>query len=171
MNQSTPDRILAVSLSSRGFGYAVMEGANTLVDYGHKVFNEKKNARSLVHVEKLIVRNQPDVLVLCDVKAKGTFRAARIKKLHQAVIALAKKRKLKRAIIPTVQLRSELLGNPKGTKYEMAEMLAKQFSNKLASRLPPKRKFWKSEDSRMDTFDATALAVVYRLEKGSEEKL
>jgi hypothetical protein len=43
----------------------------------------------------------------------------------------------------------------------MAEMLATQFPDELASRLPPKRKPWKSEDSRMDIFDAMALAVVF----------
>jgi hypothetical protein len=59
-------------------------------------------------------------------------------------------------------MRSLLLGNPKGTKQEMAEKLAKDFPDELASRLPPKRKLWKSEDSRMDIFDAIALAVVFR---------
>ena len=62
-------------------------------------------------------------------------------------------------------MRSLLLGNPKGTKQEMAEMLAMQFPDELASRLPPKRKLWKSEDSRMDVFDAMALAVVFRMKR------
>jgi hypothetical protein len=58
-----------------------------------------------------------------------------------------------------------LLGNPKGTKQEMAEMLAGKFPDELASRLPPKRKPWKSEDSRMDIFEAVALALAIRLKK------
>ena len=45
----------------------------------------------------------------------------------------------------------------------MAELLAKKFPDELASRLPPKRKPWKSEDSRMDIFDAVALAVAFRM--------
>jgi hypothetical protein len=32
--------------------------------------------------------------------------------------------------------------------------------DELVSRLPPKRKIYKSEDSRMDIFDAVGLAVV-----------
>ena len=36
-------------------------------------------------------------------------------------------------------------------------MLAMQFPDELASRLPPKRKPWKSEDGRMDIFVAVAL--------------
>jgi hypothetical protein len=42
------------------------------------------------------------------------------------------------------------------------ETLAKQFPDELASRLPPKRKIYKSEDSRMDTFDAVGLAVALK---------
>jgi hypothetical protein len=56
-----------------------------------------------------------------------------------------------------------LLGNPKGTKQQMAELLVMQFPDELASRLPPKRKTWESEDGRMDIFDAVALAVVSRM--------
>jgi hypothetical protein len=97
------------------------------------------------------------------VNAKGSRRAPRIKALHRNVVALAKKRRLKVAKISGTKLRSVLLGDEAGTKQEMAELLAKQFPDELASRLPPKRKPWKSEDTRMDIFDAVALAVVFRL--------
>ena len=45
-------------------------------------------------------------------------------------------------------------------KYEVASVLAKQFPA-LASRLPPKRKIWQSEDYRMGIFDAAAVGVAY----------
>jgi len=157
-------RILAVSLSSRGFGYAVMEGDNRLVDYRNKVVSEDKNVRSLAHIEKIVTRNQPDALVLQELNAKGTHRAPRIKELHRKVVALAKKRKIRMVKISRTELRSKLLGNPKGTKQEMAETLAKQFPDELAARLPPKRKSWKSEDARMDIFEAIGLAVVFQMQ-------
>src|SRR5882672_655611 len=161
-NQTTEQfRILTVSLSSRGFGYAVME-ENTLVDYGKKGINKDKNAWSLDHIGKVIARNQPNVLVLQDVNAKGTHRAPRIKALHRKVVVLAKKRKIKVVKISGTELRRVLLGNETGTKQEMAEVLAKQFPDELASRLPPERKLWKSEDARMDIFEAVGLAVVFR---------
>lgn len=154
-------RTLAVSLSSRGFGYAVMEGNSTLILYGKKVFDDDKNTRSLAHIDKLIVQNQPDVLVLHDVNAKSSHRAPRIKALHRKVIALAKRHNLKVVKIAGIELRSKLLGNPKGTKQAMAELLAKQFPDELASRLPPKRRDWMSEDARMDIFEAVALVVFW----------
>jgi hypothetical protein len=159
MNKTSErSRILAVSLSSRGFGYAVLEGNSRLIYFGKKIFNANKNIRSLAQIEKLIMRSAPDFLVLRDVNAKGTHRDARIKALHRKVIALGKKHKIKLANISGIELRTAVLGNPKGTKDEMAELLAKQFPDELASRLPPKRMFYESEDARMDIFDAVALA-------------
>lgn len=158
-NQTTEQsRILAVSLSSRGFGYAVMEGNNRLVDYGKKIFDEDKNSRSLAHIEKIITHSQPDILVLQDVNAKDTRRDPRIKALHRKVVALTNKRKLKVVKISGTELRAVLLGNSKGTKHQMAQAIAKVFPEELASRLPPKRRDWMSEDSRMDIFGAVGLA-------------
>ena|ERR1035441_6219931 len=161
-NDNKHFRILAVSLSANGFGFAVME-SNTLVDYRNKVFLADKNANSLTHIDKLIVRFQPDVLVLHDVNAKGTYRAPRIKELHRKVVALAQRHKLKVAKLSNTGLRTMLLNDPKGTKHDMAERIAKQFSDELGSRVPPKRKAWTSEPNRMDIFDAVALAVVFRM--------
>jgi hypothetical protein len=164
MNQTSKQfRSLAVSLSSRGFGYAVMEGGSALILYGKMIINQDKNARALAHIEKLITRKQPDVLVLQDVNAKGTRRNPRIKELHRQVVTLAKQHKIKVVKIAGTELRNTLLGNPKGTKQEMAKTLAKQFPDELASRLPPKRKPWASEDTRMGIFDAVALALALRI--------
>jgi|ERR1017187_1129069 hypothetical protein len=164
INHNKHFRILAVSLSANGFGYAVMED-NMLVDYRNKVFLADKNANSLTHIDKLIVRFQPDVLVLHDVNAKGTYRAPRIKELHRKVVALAKKHKLKVERLSNTELRTILLDDPKGTKHDMAKRIAKQFPDELASRMPPKRKAWTSELNRMDIFDAVGLAVVFRLKQ------
>lgn len=158
-------RILAVSLSSRGFGYAVMEGDKRLVVCGKKIFDNDKNIRSLAHLEKMITRNQPDVMALHDVNAKGSFRATRIKQLHRKVFALARQRKIRVVTVSAKELRGMILGNQKGTKHEMAQAIANQFSDELASRLPPKRKDWTSEDSRMDIFDAVGLALHATIKK------
>jgi Holliday junction resolvasome RuvABC endonuclease subunit len=155
----TQFRIAAVSLSTYGFGYAVIEDG-ALVEYRNKVFLADKSANSLTHIKKLIVRFQPTALVLHDVNAKGTYRAPRIKELHRKVVALAKRRKLKAVKISGTELRKTLLGNSKGTKQEMAESLAQQFPDDLASRIPTKRRAWTSENARMDIFDAVGLLVV-----------
>lgn len=155
-------RILAISLSTYGFGYAVMENGCRLVNYGKKVIPKDKNAKSLTGIEKMMVRNRPDVLVLQDVNARGTHRVPRIKTLHKKVLALAKKHDLKVDNISQKELRLTLIGREGATKQEMAELMASRFPDELALRLPPKRKPWVSEDSRMDYFDAVGLVVAHQ---------
>jgi hypothetical protein len=167
MNQTTSKdfRILAVALSARGFGFVVMEGRKTIIECGGRVADGDKNVQSLSKLEKLLNFYRPDVLVLQDVEAKGSRRAPRIKTLNRQIKGMAEKNRIAVKLISGKQLRSLLLGNPKGTKQEMAEVLAMQFPDELASRLPPKRKTWQSEDGRMDIFDAVALAVVFWLKR------
>lgn len=57
--------------------------------------------------------------------------------LLAAVVALAKRHKLKVAKLSNAGLRIRRLNDPKGTKHEMAEILAMKFPDELASRLPP----------------------------------
>jgi hypothetical protein len=45
----------------------------------------------------------------------------------------------------------------------MVELLARQFPDELASRLPPPRKSWTSEDARMDIFEAVGLVLAFCL--------
>jgi hypothetical protein len=168
MNQTTSKhfRILAIALSARGFGFVVMEGQKTIIECGGRVAADgDKNAQSLTKMKKLLNFYRPGVLVLQDVEAKGSRRAPRIKTLNRQIKGMAEKQKIEVKLISGTQMRSLLLGNPKGTKQEMAEMLAMQFPDEIASRLPPKRKLWKSEDGRMDIFDAMALAVVFRMKR------
>jgi hypothetical protein len=170
MNQATSKdfRILAVALSFGGFGFVVMEEQKTIIEFGRRVADGDKNALSLIKMKKLLNFYRPDVLVLQDVEAKGSRRYPRIKTLNQQMKRVAEKHGINVKLISGKQLRSLLLGNPRGTKQEMAEMIAAQFPDELASRLPPKRKLWKSEDSRMDIFDAMALAVVFRLKRAKQ---
>jgi Holliday junction resolvasome RuvABC endonuclease subunit len=161
MIQNKPVRILAVAPLSRGLGYAVMEGPTRLVACGNKAILRDKNAGSLAWVEKFIKFYQPDVLVLPDVTAADTRRAARIKTLHRKIVVLVKKHQLKVRLISVTQVRGELLGDAKGTKQAVAQTLAEKFPVELASRLPPKRRPWMSEDPRMDIFDAVGLAVAF----------
>jgi RNase H-fold protein (predicted Holliday junction resolvase) len=104
-------RILSVALSTKGLGYAIMEGQNVFIAHGNKVVEGgDKNVKSLAQVEKLVARYQPEVLVLQDVVAKGSRRAPRIKSLHRQVVRLAAKHKLTVKLISGKQVRSLIHG-------------------------------------------------------------
>jgi Holliday junction resolvasome RuvABC endonuclease subunit len=161
MIQNKSIRILAVAPLSRGLGYAVMEGPNKLVACGNKAILREKNTGSLAWVKKFVQFYQPEVLVLPNVNAADTRRAARIITLHRKIVTLAKKYQLKVRLISVTQVRSQLLGATKGTKQTVAKALAVKFPVELGTRLPPKRRPWMSEDPRMDIFDAVGLAMVF----------
>jgi Holliday junction resolvasome RuvABC endonuclease subunit len=161
MIQNMNIRILAIAPLSRGLGYAVMEGQDKLVACGNKAILRDKNARALAWVNRFIKFYQPDVLVLPDVTAADTRRAARIKTLHRKIVAWAGKQQLKVRLVSVTQVRTQLLGTTKGTKFAMAQTLAAKFLEELGKRLPPKRHPWMSEDPRMDIFDAVGLAVAF----------
>lgn len=151
-------RVLAIALSTRGFGYAVMEGPNALVGYGRKSVEGDKNAKCLAQVQKLAAFFRPDVLVLQNMRAKGCRRAPRIKDLNQRIIEIAKKQKLKVTLVSTDQIKAAFPADPSGTEYGRAKILAERFPNDLGLRLPAKRRAQDNEDARMDIFDAVALA-------------
>ncbi len=160
-------RVLAIAPSTRGFGFAVLEGQETLVDWGVKSVKGDKNTRSLAKVGELITHYRPGVLVLQDDSTKHYRHSARIRELGRQVIALASSRNVKVALLSREQVWRVFFANGRGTKHTLAEILAKRFPEELGFRLPPRRRPWMSEDYRMDIFVALALAVAFRLHKGS----
>jgi Holliday junction resolvasome RuvABC endonuclease subunit len=161
MNKSTSKiRILAIAPTARGFGYSVMEG-QVMLECGHKELRGNKNYKSVSKIEKLMKQFLPNVVVLQDLNAKGSRRAPRIKKLHRKIVGLAESHKCMVKLFSGNQLRDALLGDVKGTKHEMAQLLAQRFPAELALKIPRKRRAWENEDRRMDMFDAVGLAVVF----------
>lgn len=162
-------RILAIAPTTRGFGFAVLDGNETLVDWGVRRIDGKiKNTWSLAMVEKLVARYQPGVMVLQDTLAKSSRRAPRIKALTKRIIALAKGHKVRVKLFTFEKVRKIFFADGKGTKHALAEIIAKQFPGELSSYMPPKRRAWTNEDSRMDIFDAVALALMpQRAQRGN----
>lgn len=164
-------RILAISPSSRGFGFAVLEGEGVMVDWGVKTAKKEKNAESLAKARKLIAHYQPGVLVLEDASAKHSRRASRIQKLTKRIIAMAATQQVKVKLFSREKVMKEFFADGQGTKHALAGIIAKRFPVELGDRLPPKRRAWESEDCRMDIFDALALALVYLQSKTKRNPL
>jgi Holliday junction resolvasome RuvABC endonuclease subunit len=160
-------RILAIAPSTRGFGFAVLEGEESLVDWGVKSVKGDKNTESLVKVKELIAHYQPGVMVLQDTATKQSRRSVRIRALSQKIMAVAATRKVNVALFSPEQVRRVFFADGQGTKHALAEILAKRFPEELGSRLPPKRRPWMSEDYRVDIFEAVALVLVLRVKEGN----
>src|SRR5437660_6557537 len=96
MNNSSSknQRVLGVALSTRGFGFAVLEN-QALVDWGIKSASGDKNRQSLEKLGRVMDHYRPHSIVLENHSAKGSRRSARIRALGQEMIKLANNRKVK----------------------------------------------------------------------------
>ena len=163
MKPSQPQllRVLGISLSTRGVGFALMEGKDSLVDWGTRVVKGDKNARCLSHIGNLINLYEPNVIVLEDPGSAVLRRATRIQALSKEISDVAKLQNLRVKVFTRKQTQTGLLKNSDGTKHAVAQHLAMRFPEELAFRLPKRRRCGMNADSRMDIFDAVALAEHY----------
>ena len=153
-------RTLAVAPSTRGCGFAVLEGSGMLVHWGVKSVKGNKNVQSVSKVKDLISQFHPEGIVLED-PTRYPVRSERIQALIAQIVVLARQIGIKVTLLPRKEIRQIFFGDGKGTKHALALMLAERFPEELASRLPPKRRPWMSEDHRMDIFDAVALCLAF----------
>lgn len=145
-------RVLGIAPSSRGFGFAVIVGENTLVDWGVKpVKSGDKNARSLSNAANLIARYKPNVIAIED--AKGSRRGLRVQALITEIILLANQERITIKKCSRKEINFGFFPNGRGTKQAIAELLADRFPEELSFRLPRRRRLWTSEDYQMDIFE------------------
>jgi hypothetical protein len=154
-------RILALSPSTTGFGFVVLEGTDTLADWGAKTVRKNKNEWCISQADKLIRKYEPNIVVLYD-HASNPRRSERIRALNGGFIDLAKTHKLKKKLFSQDKVNDTFFPQGGATKYKIAKLIAERVPEELAHELPPKRRSWNSEKARMDIFDAFALAVTFR---------
>ncbi len=151
-------RILAIDPTHRGFGYVVLEGPQLLVDWGIRDVRSKKNARSTEAVAGLLELYQPEVLIVEDSTARGSRRRERVRQLILELGELARGHKVQVRRISRLKVKQTFASQGATNKHQIARAIAVQFPE-LTSRLPPERKPWMSEDTRMAIFDAMAMAI------------
>ncbi len=155
-------RLLAIAPSSRGFGFAVVEGLGMLADWGVKSLKGDKNDGCVEKVKEMMTHYQPDAIVLEDVSIRPFRRSSRLRKLTKRIASLAERSGVDVMSFSRTQVKQAFFASAQGTKHEIAEILAKKYPEELGSRLPPKRRPWMSEDYRMDIFNAVSLAAKVR---------
>jgi hypothetical protein len=158
-------RILAIALSSKGFGFAVFEGLDTFINWGLKDATGDKNKKLLPKVEMLISAHRPTVLVIEDASAEDSRRALRVQRLCRQIIALAPRHNVRVKTFSRKAINKIFFADGDGTRHERAKIVAGRFSEDVGLKLPPKRRAQDSEDRRMEIFDALALVLAYRFWK------
>ena len=153
--------VLALSPSPRGFAFVLFEGPITPFDWGIKDLRGKdKNERTLAAINKLIREYHPSAIIVEATDAKESRRGPRIRKLVPKIEAFTKAEALPVFRYSRRQVREVFAKEGAQTRPEIAKAIAARIPA-LASRLPPLRKLWMSEDARQSLFDAAALGCVF----------
>jgi hypothetical protein len=152
-------RILAIYPISEGFGFAVLEPSDKLIDWGVVHVPSSNTQECLVRVGKFIDRYRPDVVVT-EHPIKSPHRGERVRLLLADILTLATRKRKRRGGISRRQVRTRFSKLGRITKRRIAITISKQFPE-LEPRLPRLRKPWMSQDSRMAIFDSLALALTW----------
>jgi len=158
-----PTRIFALDPTTKGFGYAILETSFHLVDWGLAHISGEKDSGAVARFEALVDQYRPDVVVLEDSAAPGSRRRPRVQELLNTLGKTARERGIAVHTIPRLAV-IECFSSPdkRATKFSITEHLAETFPE-LAPKMPRRRKIYQSEDERIATFDALALAATYAM--------
>jgi hypothetical protein len=147
---------IALDPTSDGFAFVLLQGSETLLDWGCSEVDKKRVEKWRARVGKLISRYDPGLLVLEDMDEprRGAWAHQFVREVE--TFARSQGMDVQRISRPSVR---EFFAASGKTKYDIAVALSRLFPE-LAPRLPRKRKPWMSEDKRMSIFDALACALV-----------
>ena len=153
-------RVVAIDPTSRGFGYAVLEGSARLVDWGVTEGLRADNRDATRRVDALLARYKPDNLILEDVDSQQSRRRTRVRRLLTDLREVARKRRIQVRNVSREAVRSMFATAEARNKEQIADTITKHFPELVLWR-PPIRKPWMSEDARMAIFDAVAFGLTY----------
>jgi len=153
-------RVFSIDPTSRGFGFAVLEGAGTLIDWGTRDIGHADSGGALREIGALLKHYVPDVVVVEDTADRSSRRRTRVRNLIDAASEDAAARGVAVVRVSRKQVLQLFMRAEATTKHRIAEIIAQHFPE-VSPHLPPFRKPWMSEDVRMSIFDAVAFALVH----------
>lgn len=159
MNPSkTPGLVLSLHPTSRGFGYALFERSEMPVQWGC-ASAPGNSGKAMARLIELLEWYHPSVLVL-EAFGDDSRRRTRIQDLAETMTGLARSRDMSVAVYDRSAIGSALLGNPKATRHQVAQEVARRLPV-LDVRLPKPRTVADPEDGQQCLFDAVALGLTY----------
>lgn len=153
-------RVLAVRVTNKGFGFAVLEGPERLIDWGVKECRRGYHlVRLIAQFADLLLQNEPDVLLVNE----GDELARRSPRKRAFVAAMARqadRHHLAQIALSQPQVRTMFARLGIQTIYGRALDIVRRFPE-LGCALPHQRAAWEGGDTRMSIFEAAALALTY----------
>lgn len=150
--------VLAIDPYLRGFGWALLEGPDLLVDWGIYQTRTKRPERILGRIATLLQRYEPQLLVVEDIHHPRCRRRERARALISEIRDMARTADIAVHFVPMKDVRNHYRDLRAKSKDAVAGLIVTRFPELQRIR-PPRRKNWMREDERMAVFDAIAMAV------------
>jgi hypothetical protein len=164
-NVSRHSLVLGIFPNTRGFAFALFEGPLAPVDWGVvRIRGSDKNRKCIARIAKLFGQYQPDILVLQDISATGTWRSARIRELNEAIETLAETQDIGVVKFTRTDVRNNFVNQGFQSRYAMAEAIANNIPM-LRRFVPPVRKLWMTEDPKVALFESIGLILTWYNER------
>src|SRR5262245_39800153 len=97
-------RVLAIDPTNRGFGFAVLEGAGRLIDWGIRDTGTADNGKALRQAVALLKHYVPDVLVAEDVWHESSRRTDRVCDLIKILVETAERLRVVVSLVSRIQV-------------------------------------------------------------------
>jgi hypothetical protein len=153
--------LAAIYVNARGYAFVLFEGMLAPLDWGIvEVRGKDRRSRALERVHAFLTRCLPDMLVLQDMSHSGTHRSHRIRHINDGIVEIAGRLCVPVATYSRTDVRTSFKFLGVATKAQIAMEIARRIPA-FERYLPPPRKLWMTEDSRMGLFDAAALALTF----------
>lgn len=165
--QVTQPTVLGLDPGTRYLGFAILQG-ELLLDYGVQELRNGTRPYDLIgHARRVVLRlvaqHRPTCIAIEEPYLLPTKRAALLSTLVQEIHERAKEIGLEVVELSPEVVRARLMGNPKATKYQVAQRLGERFP-RMRPLVPAKPRIpalWLTSRERywLHAFDALALAV------------
>ncbi|MEI9996386.1 MAG: hypothetical protein WDM91_17440 [Rhizomicrobium sp.] len=156
----TPNLVLAVHPTTRGYGWILFDGPGSALDWGIVSIRRSRSTRLLTRFERILARNHPETLVLEDVDDASESRGVRATELSRSMLHLAHCAGMRTSVFPRSAVRACFAARGATTRAEVARAVADEIPA-LRPRLPAERKPWMPEGYSQSLFNAAAVAITY----------
>jgi hypothetical protein len=154
-------RVLALEIRASRFGFAVLEGPTTLLDWGVRWFGDGV-LRSTVsdRISTLLSFYRPYVIVVRSRTYYSGPENNRFARIVDTIRTEARRKRTRFKILNQHHVRDHFASKGPATKHAIASAVARQF-DELSWKLPNPRKPYQKEARAMVIFDAVANGIAF----------
>lgn len=156
-------RLVGLAIRARWLGFVELDAQQRLLDWG-LVFYQRRSPEQLRSakrkLEDLLARMDPSFVVLVLSGLTGNKEVPAVRSIARSLRTASTSRSIQIVSLHRSVIRAAFAPFKARSKHQIAVALIQAFPE-IGWKLPPARKIWVKEDSRMAIFDALAGAVAY----------